>query len=98
MRIKQFYTNHKPLFQAVLGLILLIAVLIFWPRPAVIEEAEPIEPPQIKMEAPVPIEADPLTAKPSPAPTPTRHMNHLGMDSLRMRFILWQYFYLGQST
>lgn len=71
MRIKQFYTNHKPLFQAVLGLILLIAVLIFWPRPAVIEEAEPIEPPQIKIEAPMPIKTNPLTAKPSPAPTPT---------------------------
>ena len=73
MRIKQFYTNHKPLFRAVLGLVLLSAVLTFWPRPVVVEEIESVEPPQIKMEAPVPIEANPLAIKPSPTPilTPT---------------------------
>lgn len=71
MRIKQFYTNHKPLFQAVLGLILLPAVLTFWPRPVVVEEIESVEPPQIKMEAPAPIEANPLAVKPSPTPAPT---------------------------
>ena len=71
MRIKQFYTNHKPLFQAVLGLILLAAVLTFWPRPVVVEKIESVEPPQIKMEAPVPIEANPLAVKPSPSPSPT---------------------------
>ena len=71
MRIKQFYINHKPLFQAVLGLILLTAVLLFWPRPAVVKDVEPVEPPQIKMEAPEPILSRIPESTPAPTPTPT---------------------------
>ena len=71
MRIKQFYINHKPLFQAVLGLILLTAVLLFWPRPAVVKDVEPVEPPQIKMEAPEPILSRISESTPAPTPTPT---------------------------
>lgn len=75
MRIKQFYTNHQPLVEALFWALMTIVVFIFWPQSAI--DIEPIESPQIQMEVPAPTETDPLIIKPEekslPEPDPPRY-------------------------
>lgn len=68
MRIKQFYTNHRPLVEAMFWAFMTIMVLLFWPQPNIVPEI--VEPSQIKMEVPPVIVELPIT-QPSPIPIPT---------------------------